>query len=61
MYFDFPNKFCWVTKTIFQKKQPFKRQPHKMDKNTQAIRRQKPMKCLSVFDYFVGLAIKRLT
>ena len=26
--------------------------------NTQAIRRQQPTKCLSVFDYFVGLLLK---
>ena len=31
-----------------------------MFKYTQAIRRQKPTNCLSVFDHFVGLALKRL-
>ena len=31
-----------------------------MVKHTQAIRRQQSMNCLSVFDYFVGLALKGL-
>ena len=31
-----------------------------MDKRTQTIRQQQPMSCLSVFDHFVGLALKRL-
>ena len=31
-----------------------------MDKHTQTIRRQQPTNCMSVFDYFVGLALKRL-
>ena len=39
--------------------QAFKRQPHKMIKHTQIIRRQ--TNCLSVFDHFVGLALKGLT
>ena len=38
----------------------FKRQPHKMVKHTQTIRWQEPANCLSVFDYFVGLALKDL-
>ena len=29
---------------------PFTRQPHKMVKQTQTIRRQQPTNCLSVFD-----------
>ena len=29
-----------------------------MVKHTQTIRRQKPTKCLSVFDHFVGLALR---
>ena len=37
-----------------------KRQPHKMVKHTQAICRLLPMNCLSVFDHFVGLALKGL-
>ena len=37
----------------------FKRQPHKMVKHIQIIRRQKPA-CLSVLDHFVGLALKGL-
>ena len=31
-----------------------------MAKHTQIIRRQQPTNCLSVFDHFVGLALKRL-
>ena len=38
----------------------FKRQPHKMVKRTQTIRRQQPMNCLSVFDHFAGLTLKGL-
>ena len=38
----------------------FKRQPHKMVKLTQTIRRQQPTNCLSLFDHFVGLALKGL-
>ena len=37
------------------------RQPHKMVKHPQAIRRQQPTNCLSVSDHFVGLAFKWLT
>ena len=40
---------------------PFKRQPHKVVKHIQTIRRQKPTNCLSVFDHFVGLAFKGLS
>ena len=40
----------------------FKRQPHKMVKHTQTIRRKQPtnLNCLSVFDHFVELTLKRL-
>ena len=38
-----------------------KRQPHKMVKYTQTIRELLPPIYLSVFDYFVGLALKELT
>ena len=31
-----------------------------MVKHTQTVRRQQPMNCLSVFDHFVGLALKGL-
>ena len=31
-----------------------------MVKRTQTIRRQQPMNCLSMFDYFVGLGFKEL-
>ena len=40
--------------------QPFQRQFHKMVKHTQTIRRQIADE-LSVFDHFVGLALKGLT
>ena len=38
----------------------FKRQPHKMVKQIQTIRRLLQTKCLSVFDHFVALALKGL-
>ena len=37
------------------------RQPHKMVKHTHAIRRLLPTNCWSVFDHFVGLALKWLS
>ena len=40
---------------------PFKRQPHKMVKHTQTSCRQKPTNCFSMFDHFVGLALKGLS
>ena len=40
---------------------PFKRHPPKMVKHTQTIRQLLSSNCLSVFDHFVGLALKRLT
>ena len=40
---------------------PFKYQSHKMVKHTQTICRQQPTNCSSVFDNFVGLALKGLT
>ena len=40
---------------------PFKRQPHKIVKHTQTIRRQKPTNCLSVFGHFVRLTLKGLS
>ena len=40
---------------------PFKHQPHKMVKHTQTIRQLLPTDCMSVFDQFVGLALKGLT
>ena len=42
------------------KDKPFKRKPHKMVKHTQTIRWQQLINCLSVFNHFVGLALKRL-
>ena len=41
--------------------QPYKRQPREMIKHTQTIRWQLPTNCLSVFDNFVGLALKGLS
>ena len=46
---------------VFWRFEPFKRQPHKMVKHTQAIRRLLPPNCLSVIDRFVRLALKGLT
>ena len=37
-----------------------KRQLHKMVKHTQTIRQFLPKNCLSVFDHYVGLALKGL-
>ena len=36
----------------------FQAPTHKMVKHAQKIRRQKPTNCLSVYDHFVGLALK---
>ena len=41
-------------------RKPFKRQPRKMVKHTQTIRRVLPTNVLSLFDHFVGLALKGL-
>ena len=41
--------------------EPFKRQHHKKVKHTQIIPRKQLTNCLSVFDHFVGLALKELT
>ena len=38
----------------------FKCKPHKMVRHTQTIRRQQPTNCLSMFDHFVGFAVKGL-
>ena len=40
---------------------PFRDQPLKTVKHTQTIRRLLPTNCLSVFDHFVGLALKGLS
>ena len=45
---------------FYKNNKPFKRQPHKMVKHTQAIRRLLPTNCLNEFDHFVGLALKGL-
>ena len=39
---------------------PLSANPHKMIKHTQTIRCQQLSNCLSVFDHFVGLALKGL-
>ena len=44
--------FCELTS------EPFRRQTLKMVKHTQTVRRQKPRIHVSVFNHFVGLALK---
>ena len=39
----------------------FQHRPHKMVKHTQTIHQQQPTSCLSVFDHFVGFALKGLS
>ena len=39
---------------------PLKSQPHKMVKHNKIIRQQQLTTCLSVFDHFVGFALKGL-
>ena len=58
-YFMHSQK-CTPLQNTCQIRYLYKRQPHKIFKHTQAIRRQHP-NCLSVFDHFVGLALKGLT
>ena len=50
--------FFFLIKTLIVKG---KCQPHKMTKHTQTILRLLPTNCFSVFDRFVGLALKGLT
>ena len=50
------RKYFYQLKTY-----PFKRQPHRMIKHIQTIRRQLPANYLKVFDHFVGLALEGLT
>ena len=45
----------------FAQIQPFKSQPHKMIKHTQAILWQQATNNFSVFDHFIRLALKGLT
>ena len=45
----------YINDTIFKS---FKCQPHKMVKHTQIIRRQFADDLFSVFDHFMGLALK---
>ena len=56
------EQITWVTLEEFRcwYYQPYKRQPHKMVKHTQTIRRQNPTNCLSVSDHFLPLALKGL-
>ena len=52
--------FEWVLNMLLMNDYPFKRQPYKMVKHTQTIRRLVLTNCLSVFDHFVGLTLKGL-
>ena len=45
-------------KYLIKRNEPFKCQSYKMVKYTQTIRGILPKSCLSVFDHFVGLALK---
>ena len=54
----YPLNLYWAAS--FSTFYPFKRQPHKTVKHTQTIRRLLPTNCLSVFNHFVGLALKGL-
>ena len=47
-------------KALCENSEPFKRQSHKMVKQTQTFCRLLPSNCLSVFDHFVGLVLKEL-
>ena len=49
-----------IQMSLMNSTQAFKRQPHKMVRHTQTIRWQKPTNCMSVFDHFVGLTLKKL-
>ena len=51
---------CYLTVFLILISYPFKCQPHKMVKHTQAVRQLFPTNCLSVFDHFLGLALKGL-
>ena len=55
----------WVKSRYYENRkydfERFKQQPHKMVKHNQTIRRLLPTNCLSLFDHFVGLALRRLT
>ena len=57
VYNFFPTFFILKRNKALVK--PFKRQSHKMVKHTQKI--HLPTNCLSVFDHFVGSAVKGLT
>ena len=54
--------FLWLTEIKHWPEmcKPFKCQPQKMIKHTQTIRWLLPTSCLSVFDHFVGLALRGL-
>ena len=55
-----PKGECKSCLMSWQTTLPFKRQPHKMVKHTQIIRQLLRTNSLSVFDHFVGLALKGL-
>ena len=58
---DTNNLECQGSRTeVLRIYKPFKHQPHKMVKHTQAICRLLSTKCVSVFDHFVRLALKGL-
>ena len=59
--FAFKHVNMVVKKAAFLLYLPFKHQLHKLVKHTQTICPQQPKNCLSVFDLFVGLALKVLT
>ena len=52
---------CFYRMGDRQKAKTFNRQPHKIVKHTQTIRRKSGQIVLRVFDHFVGLALKGLS
>ena len=57
---DSRRGFLWDQNHFGNISWPFRRQFHKMDKHTQTIRRLLPTNCVSVFDHFMGSALKGL-
>ena len=51
-------RLCNTKNSVFTSH--FTCQSHKIVKHNQKIRRQQPTNCLSVFNHFVGLALKEL-
>ena len=54
------SAFKYTALLVSKDSYPFKRQPGKMVKYTETIRRLMPMNCLSVFGHSVGLVLKGL-